>query len=85
MGHSPNSSGAIGALRKQYQQRSLLDEEADACVREAVRLHHPMIVAESILTRAVILIVRTIQARMIIAEHGKPLALIPESLLGKCP
>src|SRR5262249_11849591 len=81
MGHPTNSPSASQSLRKQQQEQAILDQEADECVREAVRLQHPLIIAESILTRAVILIVRATSARMIVAEHGKPLRPIPDTVV----
>jgi hypothetical protein len=81
MGQPTNTESTIQKMCRQQQAQGLLDQEADGCVQEAVRLQHPLIIAESIVARAVILIVRATTARMIVAEHGKPLRPIPDTVV----
>jgi hypothetical protein len=73
MGHHPLSPGVIGDLQTQFQELLSLDKEVVACVEEAVRLKHPLLLAESLLAKAMIFLVRTVNTRLVLSKPGEQL------------
>jgi len=63
---------ATPSLLAQVTQAFQVDRESDECVREAIRLQHPILIAEAILNRVIILIVRAMNARIMLSQPGKP-------------
>src|SRR5262249_44574831 len=62
---------AIAALRDAQSAGHILLREADELIQEATHQQHPLLLAEAILTRAMIYIVRIVHGRFFQASMGK--------------
>ena len=73
MGMHKTTPDVLALLERTFAANNHLDQESNACVREAVAMNHPLLIAEAILTRIVILICRVMNTRVMLSKPGQPL------------
>ncbi len=72
MGMKATTPQILVQIQQSFSNDQRVDRESDECVREAIRLQHPLLIAEAILSRVIILIVRAMNARIMLSQPGKP-------------
>jgi hypothetical protein len=80
MGREPATPRGLAAYARNSEEYARLDGVAIACVREATRLQHPLLLAEAFVTRAVIHISRVVDMRFWVASGGGTPSETPEAV-----
>ncbi len=72
MGMRAATPSLCAQVTQAFQADREVDQESAECVREAIRLQHPILIAESNLNRVNILIERAMYDRIMRSQPGKP-------------
>jgi hypothetical protein len=80
MGMAPGTASGLAALRESRQADERLHTEVGTIIEEAVREQHPLLLAEAILTRAIIVAAHIADGRFLLTTIEGHVSEIPEKV-----